>query len=176
MLNWYVQLVQAHPIWTAMVQFAILGTFGEIVSKWIIAQKAYMPFKIRTVILKMVEWALLAVGIKYAFAGFPGFIDSLVEHGLLPELSGIGRSFVTSVFINMQFGIFLVIMHRVLDNVIARQVNWGNLDKALISLLWFWIPAHTITFLLPKPYQIGLAALWSVALGIILGFFNRRKQ
>jgi hypothetical protein len=43
-----------------------------------------------------------------------------------------------------------------------------------MSLLWFWIPAHSVTFALPKPYQIGLAAIWSVALGIILGFYNRK--
>jgi len=76
---------------------------------------------------------------------------------------------------NLQFGPFLVIMHRLLDNVITRKKNWDNINKSLLSLLWFWVPAHTITFILPKPFQIGLAALWSVVLGIILGFYNRRK-
>jgi uncharacterized membrane-anchored protein len=66
-------------------------------------------------------------------------------------------------------------MHRILDNLIARKVNWKYIDKGLLSLLWFWIPAHTVTFTLPRPYQIGLAAVWSVMLGIILGFYNRRK-
>ena len=37
----------------------------------------------------------------------------------------------------------------------------------------FWIPAHTLTFLLPSEYQVMLAALLSVALGIIL---NLRKK
>jgi hypothetical protein len=41
-------------------------------------------------------------------------------------------------------------------------------------MIWFWIPAHTITFSLPTDFQIGLAALWSVVLGVILGFFNRK--
>jgi len=68
-----------------------------------------------------------------------------------------------------------VLMHRLLDNMVAGVKNWANLDKGFMSLLWFWIPAHTVTFSLPKPYQIGLAALWSVALGVILGFYNRQK-
>ncbi|MBE9511784.1 MAG: hypothetical protein IMY71_12990 [Bacteroidetes bacterium] len=75
----------------------------------------------------------------------------------------------------VQFGPFLVITHCLLDNLITREKNWDNLDKGLLSLIWFWIPAHTVTFILPKPYQIGLAAVWSVILGLILGYYNRKK-
>ncbi len=32
----------------------------------------------------------------------------------------------------------------------------------------FWIPAHTLTFLLPPEYQVIAAAALSIALGIIL--------
>jgi hypothetical protein len=138
-------------------------------------KKIFMPFSFGVLPLKMLEWALLAVCIKYAFVGFQGFIDSLIQHALLPDLSSLCRSFAVSASMNLQFGPFLVIMHRILDNTIAREKNWNNLDKGLLSLLWFWIPAHTITFMLARPYQIGLAAIWSVVLGIILGFYNRKK-
>ena len=174
-MDWYIKLVVFHPILTAMAQFAILGTFGEIVSKWIVARKLFMPFDIKTTLLKMLEWTLLAVCIKYAFVGFNGFVNILVAHGLLPELTKLGRAFAISVTMNLQFGPFLVIAHRFLDNAIAWKSNWGGLDKALLSLIWFWIPAHTFTFVLDKPFQIGMAALWSVALGLILGFYNRRN-
>jgi short-subunit dehydrogenase len=50
------------------------------------------------------------------------------------------------------------------------------LAKELKSLIWFWIPAHTITFMLPKPYQIGLAALWSIVLALILGIYKRQAM
>ncbi len=174
-MAWYVKLVTAHPILTAMAQFAVLGTLGEVVSKWLIARKLFMPFDTKTTLLKMLEWSLLAVCIKYAFVGFNGFVDSLTAHSLLPELSKLGRAFAISVTMNLQFGPFLVIAHRLLDNLIARKSNWSGLDKALLSLIWFWIPAHTFTFVLAKPFQIGMAALWSVALGLILGFYNRRN-
>lgn len=175
-MNWYVELVKAYPILSAMVQFAILGTFGDIISKWIIKRKVFSPFSFYILLWKMFEWALLAISIKYAFVGFNGFIDSLVHYSLLPELNSLGRSFAISTSMNLQFGPFLVIVHRALDNLILKDKNWDNLDKAMLSLLWFWIPAHTVTFLLPKPYQIGLAAIWSLALGIILGFYNRKKN
>lgn len=173
-MNWYIVFVKSYPIVSAMIQFAILGTLGDIVSHWIVKKKIFNPYDLKTTLLKMLEWALLAIFIKYAFVGFNGFVERLIAQNFLLNLNGIGKSFAISVSINLQFGPFLVIMHRVLDNLISKQNNWKNLDKGFYSLLWFWIPAHTITFILPKEFQIGLAALWSLALGIILGFYNRK--
>jgi hypothetical protein len=135
-----------------------------------------MPITFIVLLLKMCEWALLALLIKYAFTGFHGFVDTLIEQNYLPELNPLTYAFAVSLTMNLQFGPFLVIIHRILDNKIVRSKNLDNLDKSLLSLLWFWLPAHTITFCLPKPYQIGLAAIWSVVLGLILGFYNRKNN
>lgn len=174
-MQWYIEIVKSYPIYTAMVQFAVLGTIGDIISKWIIRKKVFIPYKPITMLLKMGEWALLAVFIKYAFIGFHGFVDSLIEAGYLPGMTKFSYAFSVSASMNLQFGPFLVIMHRLLDNIVLGENNWKNIDKGFYSLLWFWLPAHTLTFILPKPFQIGLAALWSVALGIILGFYNKNK-
>ena len=173
-MEWYVSIVKAHPITSAMAQFAVLGTLGEVLSKWLGARRIFSPFGPRATLLRMLGWAALAVCIKYAFTGFLGFVDGLVSHGLLPELSAAGRAFAVSLSMNLQFGPFLVIAHRLLDNAIDGRPNWANLDKGLLSLLWFWVPAHTVTFLLPPDFRIGLAALWSLALGVILGFYARK--
>lgn len=170
----YIEFVTNWPLLSAMLQFSVLGTLGDVIAKWIIEGRISKPFGLATLLAKMLEWAILAVLIKYAFTGFAGFVDSLVQHKMLPELGGWGRAIAISVSTNLQFGPFLVLMHRLLDNLIARKSNWANIDKGFMSLLWFWIPAHSVTFALPKPYQIGLAALWSVALGVILGFYNRK--
>jgi len=178
-MNWYLELVKAHPIMTAVVQFAILGTLGEIISRLIVQKSFKYPFSLAITLWKMVFWSILAVCIKYAFVGINGFVRELIYHDphpMLPfmEEGKIAFAFAKSVLINLQFGLFLVIFHRVLDNLVLKAKNWKNLDKGMLSLLWFWIPAHTITFSLPTDYQIGLAALWSVALGFILGIFNRK--
>lgn len=160
----------------AVVQFAILGTLGEIVSKIIVQKSLKYPFTLGLTLWKMVVWSILAVCIKYAFVGINGFVTALIEHNMLPYLEpgSIGFAFAKSALINVQFGLFLVIFHRVLDNLVIKVKNWNNLDKGMLSLLWFWIPAHTVTFSLPVDLQIGLAALWSVVLGFILGLFNRK--
>lgn len=169
----YAALVRAHPITSAMVQFALLGTLGELASRWVSARRLHWPFTARTAALKALGWAALAVCIKYAFSGFTAFVEGLVSHGLLPRLGAFGTALAVSVSMNLQFGPFLVIVHRLIDNAIDGTANWARLDKALITLLWFWIPAHTATFLLPPDFRVGLAALWSLALGVLLGFYAR---
>lgn len=176
-MNWYIQFVTTYPIWSAMLQFAVLGTFGEVISRWIAKKKIFYPFSFITTIWKMIAWSILAVCIKYAFVGTEGYLDALVYHqpfAFLPLVfkeSPFLHAFAKSVLVNLQFGLFLVLFHRILDNLIVRQKNWRHLDKAMFTLLWFWIPAHTVTFILPTDYQIGLAALWSVVLGMLLGSF-----
>lgn len=73
----------AYPIVMAMIQFALLGTLGEIISKWIINKGTKYPFTLGMTLWKMVVWAILAIGIKYAFKGFVGYTEYLVAHGML---------------------------------------------------------------------------------------------
>jgi hypothetical protein len=176
-MDCYLSLVKQYPIYTAMIQFAILGTLGDCVARCCQSKKIFWPFNLKETIWKPIEWAILAVLIKYAFIGFTGFVDNLLAQGYLPRFdTGIFRAFAISVTMNLQFGLLLVILHRILDYLPFGKVNWANIQKGFYSLIWFWIPAHTITFMLPKDYQIGLAALWSLVLGFLLGTFNKREK
>ncbi len=157
-----------------MVQFAALGTLGEAAAVCLRARRFFFPFTARAVLLKALGWSALAVCTKYAFAGFTAFVAGLSAKGLLPGEPGpFAFAFSVSLSMNLQFGPFLVIVHRLIDNAIDGRRNWAAIDKALLSLLWFWVPAHTVTFMLPEDFRIGLAAVWSLALGIILGFYGR---
>ncbi len=179
-MNWYINAVTAHPIYMAMIQFAILGTLGDFISKWIFAKKIFLPFSPLMTLWKMIEWAILAVLIKGAFVGYAeGQIPAIIHHFFPKAIESIipGTflfALLVSSFMNLQFGLTLVLGHRVLDNLPLKEKNWKGLEKGIFSLIWFWIPAHTVTFMLPKPYQIGLAALWSVVLGLILGLNNKK--
>ncbi len=170
----YIKWVQAYPLISAMIQFAILGTLGELISKWIIRKSFRYPFSLGLTLWKMLVWALLGVAIKYAFQGFTGFVEHLEAQDYLPRLGKLEKALAISVFMNLQFGLFLVLIHRLLDNLGERKQNWKGIHKSMLALLWFWIPAHTVTFMQAPDLRIGLAALWSLALGLILGIFNRR--
>ena len=75
---------------------------------------------------------------------------------------------------NLLFGPQMMFFHRLADNLIMREQGYEGITRAWWTLIWFWIPAHTLTFALPREYQIGLAAVWSVVLGVILGLSQKR--
>jgi hypothetical protein len=53
------------------------------------------------------------------------------------------------------------------------NVQWNFVFKKTIP--FFWIPAHTITFILPANFRVLFAALLSVALGLILAFASLKS-
>ncbi len=173
----YVQWVGRNALLSAAIQFAILGTLGEIISHLMRTRKPGLPCTGRQLLAKMLAWALLGVIIKYGFAGMKGFTRALVDHHLLPAAcaGGIGWALAVSVLTNTFFGPQMMAFHRLEDNLILRQRGFAGIQTAWWTLLWFWIPAHTVTFSLPREYQIGLAALWSLVLGIILGLTRRPR-
>ena len=176
-VEYYSHFVQTHVLLSAFLQFFILGMLGECLGLRIAGKN---PFRIMTGLqffLKMAAWGLLGIIIKYAFTGFVGFASALGDKGLIGAffLSGAGKALFISAAMNILFGPQMMTFHRVTDNLIMKTRGFGGLEKSFMTLLWFWIPAHTVTFLLPEDFRIGLAALWSVALGVIMGFFKRRE-
>lgn len=171
----YAAWVSQNPILSAAIQFAILGTLGEVISASLQAKHPTLPCTTLQLLGKVFAWALLGVIIKYGFAGMKGFTAALLEHKLLPAFlgSGIGWAFAVSTFTNVLFGPQMMAFHRLEDNLILRRKGFAGITTAWKTLLWFWIPAHTVTFSLPTDYQIGLAALWSLALGVIMGLTKK---
>ena len=173
----YIAWVKSYPLLSAAIQFAILGTLGEYISHLLRTKNAAGFCSLPELVGKVFAWAILGVVIKYGFAGMKGFVNALLEHGMFPALfaEGVGYAFAVSVTTNLLFGPQMMLFHRVEDNLVLRKWNFTGIEKAWKTLIWFWIPAHTVTFSLPVHFQIGLAALWSVALGVIMGFFKRRE-
>lgn len=167
--------VQAHPLLSAAFQFGLLGTLGEVVAAGLKARRPALPCSLPQLLAKALAWALLGLVIKAGFVGMKGFTQSLLDHHLLPSFlgSGFGWALALSVLTNVFFGPQMMLFHRLEDNLILRRRGFDGMAPALWTLVWFWIPAHTLTFSLPVDYQIGLAALWSLALGIILGLRHR---
>lgn len=176
-MDWYLQWVSQNRLLSAAVQFGLLGTLGEVISLMIRRQKLSALGNVWQVAGRVLAWALLGVVIKYGFVGMKAFVDGLIAHRLLPEAphGSVLWAMMVSVLTNLLFGPQMMFFHRLEENLIMWRWDTSGLKKAWMTLLWFWIPAHTVTFSLPENYQIGLAALWSVALGIIMGLSASRK-
>ncbi|MDD3803014.1 MAG: hypothetical protein PHW02_01335 [bacterium] len=177
-MTFYLEFVKSNPLLAAFIQFALLGFLGEIVSYFITKKPLREVGNWLQIILKMVAWGILGIIIKYGFTGMRGFLNNLIEHNMFMYVKSgtVMYAFFLSVFTNILFGPQMMAFHRVEENIIMRRKGFEGIENSFKTLIWFWIPAHTVTFSLPADYQIGLAALWSVVLGIILGSSKKTKK
>jgi hypothetical protein len=66
--------------------------------------------------------------------------------------------------------------------VFVRELIEKNDWNSLVEFSWlktcpyFWIPAHTIVFLLPGQYRVLVSAFLSIALGLLLAIAKKGKQ
>lgn len=174
-MNSYRLWVLAHPFLSAALQFGLLGTFGEVVAASLKVRRPALPCTALELAAKVLAWALLGLVIKAGFVGMKGFTHALLDHHILPAFlgTGLGWAFALSSLTNLFFGPQMMLFHRLEDNLILRRRGFEGMMPAIWTLGWFWIPAHTLTFSLPVEYQVGLAALWSLVLGLILGLRAR---
>lgn len=175
-MNWYIEITKNYPLIMAMIQFAILGTLGESFSV-MIKEKSSWPFGIWMTIKKMITWAILGVFIKIGFTGTIGFTQALIEHSFLLDspyriVIAIERSVILCIFV----GFVLVIFHRFLDNIMESKNNWTGIIRGMKMMLFPWIPLHTLTFWAQGEFRMGIAALWSLVLSIMLTLIKTRGR
>jgi len=65
-------------------------------------------------------------------------------------------------------GLFKCIKMAEIFKRINWDIQWNFVFKKTIP--FFWVPAHTVTFLLPSEYRVAFAAILGVALGVILSY------
>lgn len=182
----YLRVSTEHAFAAAFVQFLLLGTLGEVLSTMLRTGQRRYPFSFAKTALKALGWGLLGIYIKVIFASATAGVANLATHGYLPKSvlapRGVGEvvlaAFVVSVLLNVALGPSMMILHRLTDNAIdrlleGRSPGYAGLDRSLKTLLWLWIPLHTFTFTQARELRIGIAALLSLVLGLVLGWFNR---
>ncbi len=106
-------------------------------------------------------------------------------------------SFFISTFMNLIFAPVFMTLHKITDIHIVNNngtikgflspikfgeifpslnwdVQWNFVFKKTIP--FFWIPAHTITFMLPPEYRIAFAAALGIILGVILAVAAQKSK
>jgi len=190
----YEHAFQRAPILLSFIKFAILATFGEMLVLRI-KQGVYWTRRFG-LFPKMVVWGLLGIAIYWAFVifskGVPALMPSLGEPGSfgarLVQAAGI------SVFMNVVFAPPMMLTHHLTDRFIdayngsfpimklrvlplLKGIDWDKMWSFVFvkTIPLFWIPAHTVTFMLPTAYRTLFAAVLSVLLGLILAFAKHRS-
>lgn len=187
-----------HPLFMAFVKFFILGTMGEWLGRRIVCGNWSAPTGL---FLRALVWGFLGILIALSFHIFSVGVKGLTASNLLYTgtkdslVSKILTAFFISLFMNAIFAPTMMGAHKLTDTYIdLSKGKFKNLSsvslesvieqidfKALIQFVYFktipffWIPAHTITFLLPPVYRVLMAAFLGIALGAILGFAKKKQ-
>ncbi len=182
-------LSSAHPYIMGFVKFALLATAGELLAATIASKAPTAPVKI---VWRFVIWGLIGVWITFMMKVYAAAVGALIAQSLLPGgNSTFLRALYTSVIMNTTFGPTFMAVHKCTDKILELKstekaatipavitgIDWTTFVRFTLfkTVPLFWIPAHTVTFLLPAEYQVMMAAALSVALGIILSLGKRQK-
>ena len=188
----------SHPYLMGFIKTAILASLGERLVHRI---KTGYYFGDRGIVLKFIVWGFLGMIFVIIFKLFSSGVAIAQQVHLLPSIqnsvffAGLLTAFMTSFFMNVFFAPTFMLFHRVTDNYI--ELGQGNLKQisrvklkdvihhidfdhfiyfvVLKTIPLFWIPAHTITFLLPENYRVLMAAYLSVVLGVLLSVAKNKK-
>jgi len=146
-------------------------------------------------------WIAIAMGVFRN--GIPTYLDKFqLFSGVNEAMKGgfsalkLWGAFCISVMMNTTFAPVFMTLHKITDIHITQtggtligffthkihftqiisslnwKVQWNFVFKKTIPL--FWIPAHTLTFILPPNFQVLFAAFLGVCLGVILSIAAKK--
>ncbi|MBF0406609.1 MAG: hypothetical protein HQM10_04600 [Candidatus Riflebacteria bacterium] len=194
----FVDSTKAYPYIMGFLKVALLATMGELLAGRIVSGSWVKPVGL---IWRSIIWGFFGVAFALVFPLFSAGTQAVIKMKLLPILEDgfaekLSIAFWTSTITNLIFAPTFMAFHRITDTWIeAAEGTFSGIIKTPLSkvtstIQWsafidfvvcrtipiFWIPAHTVTFLLPPEYRVLSASLLSIALGGILGFAKKRKS
>lgn len=197
--NIFESLTQSYPYMMGFIKTALLASMGE---RLVVRIKTGSYFSDQGFLLKALVWGLLGMGFVLFFKLFAEGVALTQAARLLPSISEplwaslLLTAFLISVTMNVVFAPTFMLLHRITDGYI--HLAEGKLNKILSvkisdvidrinftyffefvlfkTIPFFWIPAHTITFLLPENYRVLMAAYLSIALGLLLTLTKPKVQ
>ena len=193
---WVVGTTKAHPYAMGFLKFALLASLGEVLAIRVVSGGWRLP---AGPAWRAVVWGLLGAALALLFPVYAAGVPAAIGAGLLPVLPGavgakVATAFWISTVMNLSWGVALMLLHRLTDTwldlaegrlacvpsvgaaAVAAAIDWKGFVGFVIlkTIPLFWIPAHTVTFLLPPELRVLFAAFLSLALGAILAFAKRR--
>lgn len=188
----FITATDLHPYIGGFIKFGILATMGDLLGIRILKKNWVIP---KGVIYKVIVWGLIGLMITLVFTVYMGGVAAAQVAGKLPFAGSIvAQAFFGSAIMNITFGPMMMVFHRFTDMYInlkyeknGGKVTLGELiDKndwhSLVEFSWiktcplFWIPAHTLVFMMPAEYRVIVSAFLSIALGILLTIAKKEKS
>lgn len=193
----FMATTKAHPYMMGFIKVSILASMGELLAIMILNGEFGLP---KGMVFRTIIWGFIGMIFVIIFDIFAGGVAGSMTKGLLPSIAGnsfgakLLGAFLISTFMNLFFAPTFMAFHRVTDTFIdlgegkldrilkvklsdvIKKIDWNGFISFVVvkTIPIFWIPAHTVTFLLPSEYRVLMAASLSIALGGILAFAKRK--
>jgi len=195
--SWYMQYNKEHGMIMSFFKFALLATLGEIIALRIRTGNYNEPgFGIipRMIVWGFLGISI-NIAFQIFSTGGPVFLAYLGLSSAPEAMKGSFSSlklldaFTISATMNLTFAPVMMTFHKITDThiiktggsisglfspipfaSILKNMNWDVMWNFIFkkTIPFFWIPAHTITFLLPAEFRVLFAAILGIALGLIL--------
>ena len=176
------------PYLMGFFKVGLLATFGEMLK----VRVTTGSWKVPSLPVRFLVWGCVGLLFTFVFAMFAKGVGGLIgtpfwfgkkAWDLNPNFwDNLLFAFSTSFWQNVIFAYPMMLGHEWCNEVINRKrfvggaeflekLNkpvWGSFIPK--TIVFFWIPAHTVTFLLPPDYRVLMSAVLSLVLGAILTF------
>lgn len=202
----YEQINTTYPLLMSFIKFAILATFGETIGLRIRdGRYNYKGFGLlpRALVWGLIGLTIKLAFVIFA-SGTPVFLSTVFGFEQATEFGSMDMSlakvlvaFSISLAMNVIYAPVMMTMHKITDTHImdnggtlrgffrpiklagiTQNINW-NVQWNFVfrrTIPFFWVPAHTITFLLPPAFRVLFAALLGIMLGVILAIASLKGQ
>ena len=201
--DWYMQFNKEHGMIMSFLKFALLATLGEVIALRIKTGFYNEPgFGIipRMIVWGFLG-ITINIAFQIFSSGGPVFLAYLGLSNAPEAMKGgfsalkLLDAFTISATMNLTFAPVMMTFHKITDTHIIKtggsvggllspipfasifkNMNWDVMWNFIFkkTIPFFWIPAHTITFLLPPEFRVLFAALLGIALGLILAIGSQK--
>jgi hypothetical protein len=193
----FVVLTKNYPFIMGFIKFGVLATMGELLTIRIGLRKWEKPSGL---LYRSIVWGFIGMLITLMFEIFSSGVTGAVSKNLLwigdGMVARIMPPFYIAAIMNLTFAPTFMIAHRISDTyidlicgekvpaaainltVILAKIDWNSMFSFVFmkTIPFFWIPAHTVVFLLPPEYRVFAAAYLAIVLGAILSYAKRSKR
>lgn len=201
----YMQFNKEHGMIMSFIKFALLATLGEVIALRIKTGYYNEPgFGIvsRMIVWGFLGLAI-SLAFHIFATGAPVFLAYMGLEDAPQAMSGsfsglkLLDAFTISTTMNLIFAPVMMTIHKITDTHIIqtggsvkgflspipvvsifKNMNWDVMWNFIFkkTIPFFWIPAHTITFLLPTEFRVLFAAILGIALGLILAIGGQKAM
>ncbi len=179
-----------HPYIGGFIKFSIFASMCDFLGIRMSKGDYEIP---KGVLMRAVIWGFIGMMVVLVFPFFMSGAAAVQAAGLLPfEGSRAWHAFFGSAVMNMSFGPMMMVFHKFTDlyvdafyakervslSDLVDRVDWHGVVEFTWTkaCIFFWIPAHTLVFLLPSQYRVLVSAFLSIALGFLLAIAKKKKK